>query len=128
MSTTPPKPRILVVEDDPTNALIAATICERIGCDVTVACNGHEALSLFDDQIFDLLLVDIQMPVMDGLTLARALRARPDGAGVPIIAVSAKAGVTDRHAMHAAGMDLVITKPYHNRQLKEAVNRALGRA
>lgn len=127
MSTTPPKPRILVVEDDPTNALIAATICQRIGCDVSVARNGHEALALFDERTFDLLLVDIRMPVMDGLALVRTLRARPEAAEVPIIAVTARAGADDRHQMREAGMDQVITKPYHNRQLKEAVNRALKR-
>jgi CheY-like chemotaxis protein len=126
MSTNASKPRILVVEDDPTNALIAATICQRAGWEVAVARDGQEALALFEATPFDLLLVDVQMPVMDGLTLARTLRRRADGAGLPLVAITARAGLSDHREIREAGFDAVITKPYHNQDLRAAVNRALG--
>ena len=125
MSTVDPTPHLLIVEDDPTNALIAATICERAGYATTLARNGLEALEHLKQRRFDLLLVDVQMPVMDGLTLVKRLRAEPATAELPIIAVTAKAGLTEQRQMLAAGMTAVITKPYHNRQLRQAIAEAL---
>lgn len=121
------KPMILIVEDNPTNALIAVTICERAGYAATVACDGLEALARLEEGPYDLILTDVQMPRLDGLALVRRVRADARWVGLPIIAVTARANPAEHGAMHDAGIDQVITKPYHNRELREAIAEALSR-
>ena len=125
MSTKVRQPAILVVEDDPTNALIAATICHRAGYAVQTADNGLAALARLEAQAFDLLLLDMRMPIMDGLELVRHLRADGRWRSVPVVAVTAKADPAEQQVMRDTGVDMVITKPYRNQQLRTAIASAL---
>jgi CheY-like chemotaxis protein/HPt (histidine-containing phosphotransfer) domain-containing protein len=103
--------RILVVEDNPINREIASTVLRRAGIVASVACDGREALDMMDRQRFDGVLMDCQMPVMDGYAATRALRAQPRGRELPVIAMTANALVGDRDKVLAAGMNDHIAKP-----------------
>lgn len=116
---------ILIVEDNPTNALIAVTICQRAGYQTTVAGDGLEALMRLEEGPYALIVTDVQMPRLDGLAMVRRVRADARWAGLPIIAVTARANPAEHGAMLEAGIDVIITKPYHNRELREAIARAL---
>lgn len=116
---------ILIVEDEPTNAEVAAVICQSAGHSVAFAAHGEEALTLLAQERFDLALVDVQMPVMDGLALTRVIRSTPDFADLPILGVTAKAGAHDQASMREAGMTGVVTKPYRNSTLRQAVQEVL---
>ena len=100
---------VLLVEDNPVNALLARTLLTREGCRVQTAADGREALSLMAETCFDLVLMDMRMPGLDGPTTARHLRARGDQ--TPIIALTANAFVEDRQACFEAGMNDYLTKP-----------------
>ncbi len=103
---------VLVVDDNATNQRVAQLFLERLGCNVTTAANGQEALDACAAQDFDLVFMDLQMPVMDGLTAARRLRAREAGRRrTPIVALTANARQQDLDECLAAGMDDFITKP-----------------
>ncbi len=118
--------RILVVEDDPTNQLIVASMLKGAGYEVLAADNGQHALALLREQSFDLVLMDWQMPDMDGLAVTRLIRAGAVGSygeRVPIVALTANAFADDRTACLAAGMNDFLTKPILARQLLEAVAR-----
>jgi signal transduction histidine kinase/CheY-like chemotaxis protein len=105
--------RILLAEDNAVNQLVARKLLERHGHSVAVAGNGREALELFDHDRFDLILMDVQMPEMDGFETTAALRAREAGAGrhIPIIAMTAHAMKGDEKRCLDAGMDAYVTKP-----------------
>jgi two-component system sensor histidine kinase BarA len=118
--------RILVVEDDPTNQLIVASMLRGAGYDVLTADDGQSALALLREHSFNLVLMDWQMPDMDGLTVTRLIRAGAVGSYgelVPIVALTANAFADDRTACLAAGMNDFLTKPILARQLLEAVER-----
>ena len=102
---------IQIAEDDPDNAEMTAFICRRAGHSVRLAANGLRALERLAAERFDLLLVDVLMPGMDGLTLARTVRALPPHAEVPIIGITALAGADDRDSMRRAGMSAVGPTP-----------------
>jgi PAS domain S-box-containing protein len=106
--------RILLVEDNLFNQQVAVALLKMGGLQVTLAVNGLEAVELIGREEFDLVLMDIQMPVMDGLTAARQIRklARPGVATLPILAVSANAMAEDVKESLAAGMNAHIAKPY----------------
>lgn len=123
MSTT--KLAILVVEDNATNALIAVTICARAGYEADVAFDGLEALERLEARRYDLILTDVQMPRLDGLDLVRRVRADERWATVPVIAVTARANPSEHCAMREAGIDRVLTKPYHNHELRDAIAQTL---
>jgi CheY-like chemotaxis protein len=114
--------RILVAEDNPVNQKLAATLLQKQGHLVTVAGNGGEALAALERQAFDLVLMDVQMPGMDGLEATRRIRER-EGAGphLPIIAMTAYAMKGDRERCLAAGMNGYLTKPVHAADLLRAV-------
>ena len=114
---------ILVVEDGVVNQQVAAGLLQRRGHRVTIAPNGTEALAALDKQSFDAVLMDVQMPEMDGLEATAAIRAREKttGAHVPIIAMTAHAMKGDRERCRAAGMDDYIDKPIQARTLYKAV-------
>jgi len=104
--------RILVVEDNATNQLVARRILEQLGAAVCVADDGQAGVAAARDGGFDLILMDVQMPGMDGLEAARRIRALPGEAGrAPIIALTANVMAHQRAAYRAAGMDGVAAKP-----------------
>jgi CheY-like chemotaxis protein len=105
--------RILLAEDNPVNQRLAMRLLEKHGHSAIAAASGKEALRLFSEQFFDVILMDVHMPEMDGIEATRAIRAlTKNGASrVPIIAITASAMKEDREACIAAGMDGFITKP-----------------
>jgi signal transduction histidine kinase/DNA-binding response OmpR family regulator/HAMP domain-containing protein len=103
--------RILLVEDNAFNREVALEILSRAGVVVSVAGNGQDALDMLERQTFDAVLMDCQMPVMDGYVATRALRQRPQLQGLPVIAMTANAMVGDREKVLAAGMNDHIAKP-----------------
>jgi CheY-like chemotaxis protein len=114
---------VLLVEDNPVNQTVGLRTLERIGHTAVLANNGSEALSLLSKQEFDLVLMDVQMPVMDGLTATGHIRATEKGTGrhIPIIAMTARAMRGDREACIAAGMDGYIAKPINREELEKTM-------
>lgn len=111
----PPAPlkgqRVLLAEDNEINREIALAMLQHAGVVVTVVGNGEEALQALKDADFDVVLMDLQMPVMDGLTATRLLRANPRWAQLPVIAMTANVMPEDQQACIAAGMNEHIAKP-----------------
>jgi CheY-like chemotaxis protein len=105
--------RILLVEDNAINQLVTASMLESEGFVVVVAGDGVEALTRLRHESFDAILMDVQMPLMDGLAATRAIRQqeRETGKHVPIIALTANVFAADRAACMAAGMDDFLAKP-----------------
>jgi CheY-like chemotaxis protein len=103
--------RILLVEDNAFNQELALDVLSRAGIVVTVAGNGQEALAMLAQHRFDAVLMDCQMPVMDGYAATRALRQQPQWQDLPVIAMTANAMVGDRDKALAAGMNDHIAKP-----------------
>jgi CheY-like chemotaxis protein len=103
--------RILLVEDNELNREVALELLSDVGVRVDTANNGQMALQSLQEQTYDLVLMDMQMPVMDGLTATRLLRAQARFAALPVIAMTANAMETDRQACLQAGMNDHITKP-----------------
>jgi signal transduction histidine kinase/streptogramin lyase/ActR/RegA family two-component response regulator len=117
---------ILVAEDNFSNLKLVTRMLESWGQRVTIAVDGREALGLFDQQSFDVILLDLQMPEMDGLETAASIRQRElkSGKRAPIIALTAHAGPNFRDECMAAGMDEFLTKPLHPRKLFNALKAA----
>jgi CheY-like chemotaxis protein len=115
--------RILLVEDNHVNQMLALRLLEKQGHEVVLAGNGREALDVVSRQSFDLVLMDLQMPEMDGLETTAAIRAGEEGTGkrLPIIALTAQALQGDRERCLAAGMDGYLAKPVQTQQLIETV-------
>jgi len=119
--------RVLLAEDNPANRVVATQMLAALGHQVTTACNGREALSVLDDALFDLVLMDIQMPEMDGLEATRHIRQRPSTtARLPIVAMTAYALEGDRERFLAAGMDAYIAKPLTPDELKRVLASAMN--
>ncbi len=114
--------RVLLAEDNPVNRLIALRNLERIGCVVEAVENGVAAVSAFFRQPFDLVLMDCQMPVMDGFEATARIREKETG-HTPIIAVTAHAMEGDRERCLAAGMDDYLSKPFGRGDLESMVRR-----
>jgi CheY-like chemotaxis protein len=106
--------RVLLAEDNPVNQKIARKILERIGCTVVCAENGEEALSLWNAEHFDLILMDVQMPCLDGLAATRELRRleAERGTRTPVIALTANVLDSDIARCRDAGMDGHLPKPF----------------
>lgn len=118
--------RILLVEDHPVNQRLAITLLEKWGHEVVLAENGQEALDQFEPGRWDLILMDIQMPVMGGMEATRLIRAKEgNNQRVPIIALTANAMDSDRQACLAADMDEHLGKPYTRAGLQDAIDRTL---
>jgi CheY-like chemotaxis protein len=114
--------RVLLVEDNVFNQKVATRLLETLGCTVTVAEHGRQALDAMDDESFDLVLMDCQMPVMDGLEATRPIRQLGgDQARVPIIAMTANVLGDHRDACLEAGMDDFASKPVNKKILREIV-------
>lgn len=118
--------RILLAEDNPINQRVAVQLLVSRGYDVTLVCNGLEVLAALKKHSFDLLLLDVQMPEMDGLEATREIRRRQNGsARIPIVALTAGAFQEDREKCLAAGMDDYITKPIISSDLFARLERWL---
>ena len=103
--------RVLLVEDNPINREIAESLLRRAGVSVAVACNGQEALEMLQHERYDGVLMDCQMPVLDGYEATRQLRRQPQWKDLPVIAMTADALVGDREKALAAGMNDHVVKP-----------------
>jgi CheY-like chemotaxis protein/HPt (histidine-containing phosphotransfer) domain-containing protein len=103
--------RVLLVEDNEINQQIAQELLESFGIDVVVAQDGEEALAWLKEESFDCVLMDVQMPVMDGITATREIRKNPRFADLPIIALTANVFVSEQNEFLAAGMNDHIGKP-----------------
>ena len=123
------KLKILLAEDNMVNQKLAVKVLGKQGYRVTVAANGLEALNLFTENRFDVILMDVQMPEMDGLEATERIRHWEEGLGthVPIIAMTAHAMKGDREKCLAAGMDAYVSKPIRPGQLMEAIDATLSR-
>jgi CheY-like chemotaxis protein len=122
--------RILLAEDNIVNQKVVLRVLEREGHRVVIAGNGREALAALEREVFHLVLMDVQMPEMDGFETAAAIRARERYTGVrlPILAMTAHAMSGDRERCLAAGMDGYIAKPVHKIELLTAIGRYTGDA
>jgi signal transduction histidine kinase len=120
--------RVLIADDNATNRMVAETLCRMFDCDCESVEDGAQAVVRARDGAFDLILMDIKMPVMDGLEAARRIRALPGPvASLPIIALTANADPFDAESYMAQGMDAVVEKPIKPDLLLAAMNRLLER-
>jgi CheY-like chemotaxis protein len=118
--------RILVAEDMAVNQMVARGLLEARGHRVDIAADGAEAIAKADDNDYDLILMDMQMPRMDGLQATRVIRARGGRlASVPIVAMTANAFASDQGACLDAGMNAFIAKPINAEKLHEILNRVM---
>ena len=118
------RPRVLVAEDNAVNQKIAARLLQKVGLDVDVVGNGREAVEAWDKTSYDLILMDCQMPDMDGFEATEWIREREDnGVRVPICALTAHAMEADREKCLSAGMDHYLSKPIDLKKLTEAVDQ-----
>jgi two-component system sensor histidine kinase/response regulator len=116
--------RVLVAEDNIVNQQVTRRFLERLGCRVELADNGLRAVESCAHSNIDLVLMDVQMPIMDGLTAAREIRrAEPPGRRVPIVALTASAMTDELDRCLAAGMDGLLTKPLQQLRLREVLER-----
>lgn len=120
--------KILVAEDGLTNQKLAIALLERWGHTVKIAGNGQVAVRLWEEESFDLILMDIQMPELDGIGATKMIRdcEHRQGGHIPIIALTAHAVEGDRERCLAAGMDGYVSKPIRRAELADAVKRFVG--
>ena len=120
---------VLLVEDDPVNMTMARRMLEKMGHTVICACNGLEALDCLQSPGVDVVLMDIQMPEMDGIETTRLIRNDPrflPYAQVPIIALTAHAMAGDKEKFLSRGMDAYLSKPFDHTRLQELLHRFFG--
>ena len=119
--------RILIVEDNVINQRVAKRMVENMGFKTEIANNGQEALDMLAERYYDLILLDVQMPVLDGLRTAQKIRIREMNTGrhIPIIAMTAHAQKEDRDRCLEAGMDDYISKPINMKILQEKIQAYL---
>ena len=120
-----PQPHILVIEDHAPNATLVVDLLSFHGFRVTWAADGEKGLEMLKADRPDLILMDIQMPKMDGFTLTRQLKADDATKSIPIVALTARAMVGDAEQALAAGCDGYLTKPVNTRELPKTVKRFL---
>ncbi len=120
--------QVLLAEDNPVNQLVTTTILKKLGMQVKLAANGKEALRLAQEAVFDIILMDCQMPEMDGFMATRAIRERSSGMRTPIIALTAGATEEDRLKALEAGMDDFLLKPIQPDHLSRTLRRWLDTA
>lgn len=120
--------RVLVADDAPTNRLLFTRILEGRGHRVRAVADGEEAVAVLLDpeERPDVALLDLAMPRLDGLAVARLIRSRPELSGVAVVALTGRAGADDRAEALAAGFDVVLVKPVGARELAEAVEGAVA--
>jgi len=121
--------RVLLAEDNPVNQLLASRLLEKRGHRVVVTANGREALAALEKESYDLVLMDVQMPEMDGLEATAAIREKEKGSGIhqPVIALTAHAMKGDRERCLAGGMDGYLSKPIRLQELDELLEACVAR-
>jgi CheY-like chemotaxis protein len=117
----PATPRILIVEDNQVNQKLVSALLNKSGYSVTIAANGIEALEALQKTDFRMVLMDVQMPVMDGLETTRRIRRDPRWQSIPIVAMTARAMEGDKQSCLSAGMNGYISKPIHAAHLLSVV-------
>jgi signal transduction histidine kinase len=120
--------RVLAAEDNPMNRLVLKTLLEQVGIQATFACDGAEAIEAWNDAAWDVILMDVQMPVMDGPSATRIIREaeKTQGRGrTPIVALTANAMAHQRAEYLAAGMDELVAKPLQLSDLLNALSKVL---
>jgi CheY-like chemotaxis protein len=121
--------RVLVADDDPMSRKAAQMLLENQGCRVQLAQNGQAALQRLEEEQFDLVLMDVKMPVMDGMEATRRIRSsRPGLRSLPVIGMTAYAMSGDREHFLAAGMDDYIAKPIEKEMLLATISRHVSGA
>jgi len=121
------QPHVLIVDDNATNRVVAQALCEMFGCTSECAEDGVEAVEAVSSRRFDLVLMDIKMPRMDGVQATKAIRALPGiEAQTPIVALTANADPDDAKHYLAIGMAAVVEKPIKPERLRAAINTALA--
>lgn len=123
----PARPRVLLVDDDPRLVHIVTLYLQVQNLEVTTASDGAEALTMLMGGLPDLVITDVMMPTMDGLTLCRRIRALPGGEHLPIIVFTALDSDSDQRAAREAGADQMITKPFNLTGLGDAVSDLISR-
>ncbi len=120
--------KILLVEDDPINQKVAVKMLEGFGHEVTIANNGKEAVDMYSGKAFGLILMDVNMPEMDGFQATAAIREmeKKTGAHIPIIGLTALAFKKDKDKCLSVGMDSYISKPVKGRDLRDAIDNIAG--
>lgn len=121
------QPHILIVDDNATNRVVAQALCEMFGCTSECAEDGQEAVEAVQSKRFDLILMDIKMPRMDGVTATQTIRALPgEERNIPIVALTANADPEDARHYLSIGMAAVVEKPIKPERLRAAMNQALA--
>jgi DNA-binding response OmpR family regulator len=121
-------PAILLVDDEPNIVMSLEFLMRKNGCQVGIARNGTEALAAISQTPYDLVLLDVMMPDVDGYQVCRQLRQNPARAATKVIFLSAKSQPADVQKGYDAGADLYIPKPFSTRQLMQKVRELLGNA
>ena len=119
-------PHILIVDDEPNIVMSLEFLMRKSHYQVSIARNGTEALAAIAQTAFDLLLLDVMMPDVDGYQVCRQLRAQPAGAHTKVIFLSAKSKEADIQKGYEVGADKYIPKPFSTRQLMQHVRELLG--
>ena len=121
------RPHVLIADDNATNRVVAQALCEMFGCTSETVEDGQEALEAVQVRSFDLILMDIKMPRLDGVQATQAIRALPgDSRNIPIVALTANADPEDARHYLAVGMAAVVEKPIKPERLRMAMNAALA--
>jgi CheY-like chemotaxis protein len=113
--------QVLIVDDDEVNRLVISRFLQNRGCIVQTATDGQKALALLGNEQFDIVLMDISMPRIDGLTLTRQIRKNQNTKNIPVIAVTAYANPEDRERLLAQGMDAYMAKPVNLDELYKII-------
>jgi len=128
---TPRRPRVLLAEDDESNQEVVRIMLERRGYSVRTVANGREALAALAEDAFDILLLDVRMPEIDGCQVVESVRRSEDedpGCGrLPVIALTAMAMKSDRQRCMEAGMDEYLSKPLRSAELYATLEGILAR-
>jgi len=119
--------RILVVEDSPSNIALAQVVLQHAGHEVLIAEDGPSGLQSAREHRPDLILMDVQLPGMDGMSVTRELKADPATATIPVLALTAFAMKGDAEKIRAAGCDAYLAKPFQFPELLATIDRLLAR-
>ncbi len=117
--------RVLLVEDNAINQMVAKGMLSKLGCDVVLANHGAEALSRLEHEAVDLVLMDCNMPIMDGYEATRRIRQGGRNSALPIIALTANALPEERDRCRAAGMNDYLAKPFRREELAALLDQWL---